>query len=177
MSLRILIIIPFGFTFDMFQLHHDPSVVKEIGILISNTPSNMNSWSWISFQEYISHFYLKSSQWSYSINPLISIDVVLQGLCGYDPQLEFIEMTDVYFVDEMNDFNVKNANVHSLCLTEFPFEFQMNRNQPKDTCDYVAVGGTFDYLHIGHKILLSVSAWITKTKLTVGVMGIFILIL
>ncbi|KAG9097631.1 hypothetical protein FS749_005871 [Ceratobasidium sp. UAMH 11750] len=32
-----------------------------------------------------------------------------------------------------------------------------------------AIGGTFDYLHPGHKILLSMSAWITTSKLIVGV--------
>ncbi|KAF8609862.1 Nucleotidylyl transferase [Ceratobasidium sp. AG-I] len=32
-----------------------------------------------------------------------------------------------------------------------------------------ALGGTFDYLHPGHKILLSMAAWITTTKLIVGI--------
>lgn len=34
-----------------------------------------------------------------------------------------------------------------------------------------ALGGTFDYLHPGHKILLSMAAWITTSKLIVGVTG------
>ncbi|KIJ26454.1 hypothetical protein M422DRAFT_272498 [Sphaerobolus stellatus SS14] len=33
----------------------------------------------------------------------------------------------------------------------------------------VALGGTFDHLHPGHKILLSMSAWITEKKIIVGV--------
>lgn len=33
----------------------------------------------------------------------------------------------------------------------------------------VALGGTFDHLHSGHKILLSTAAWLTKDKLIVGV--------
>ncbi|ELU45036.1 cytidylyltransferase domain-containing protein [Rhizoctonia solani AG-1 IA] len=32
-----------------------------------------------------------------------------------------------------------------------------------------ALGGTFDYLHPGHKILLSMAAWITTSKLIAGV--------
>lgn len=36
----------------------------------------------------------------------------------------------------------------------------------------VALGGTFDHLHAGHKILLTMSAWLTKTKLYIGVAGL-----
>lgn len=35
----------------------------------------------------------------------------------------------------------------------------------------VALGGTFDHLHAGHKILLSMAAWIASEKLIVGVTG------
>lgn len=35
----------------------------------------------------------------------------------------------------------------------------------------VALGGTFDHLHAGHKILLSMAAWIASTKVIVGVTG------
>ena len=34
-----------------------------------------------------------------------------------------------------------------------------------------ALGGTFDHLHAGHKILLSMGAYITSQKLIVGVTG------
>ena len=37
----------------------------------------------------------------------------------------------------------------------------------------VALGGTFDHLHAGHKILLSMGAWIAKEKLIIGVTGKF----
>ena len=34
------------------------------------------------------------------------------------------------------------------------------------------IGGTFDHLHAGHKILLSMSAYITSQKLIIGITGI-----
>lgn len=37
-----------------------------------------------------------------------------------------------------------------------------------------ALGGTFDHLHAGHKILLSMGAWIAEQKLIAGVTGQFV---
>lgn len=34
-----------------------------------------------------------------------------------------------------------------------------------------ALGGTFDHLHGGHKILLTMAAWITDKRLVVGLTG------
>ncbi|KAJ7457810.1 hypothetical protein FB451DRAFT_1509134 [Mycena latifolia] len=36
----------------------------------------------------------------------------------------------------------------------------------------VALGGTFDHLHTGYKILLNMAAWIASEKLIVGVTGV-----
>ena len=41
----------------------------------------------------------------------------------------------------------------------------------KPSLPVVALGGTFDHLHAGHKILLSMAAWITREKVIVGVTG------
>jgi hypothetical protein len=35
----------------------------------------------------------------------------------------------------------------------------------------VALGGTFDHLHAGHKILLSMTAWVTNHRIVCGVSG------
>jgi hypothetical protein len=39
------------------------------------------------------------------------------------------------------------------------------------TYPVVAMGGTFDHIHAGHKILLSMAAWIADEKVIVGVTG------
>lgn len=50
---------------------------------------------------------------------------------------------------------------------------RVTRDDPDDSeesiHDISAVGGTFDHFHDGHKILLTASAFVTKTKLIVGV--------
>lgn len=44
-------------------------------------------------------------------------------------------------------------------------------NAMKKSIPVVAVGGTFDHLHDGHKVLLSVSTFLTQKTLIVGVTG------
>lgn len=41
----------------------------------------------------------------------------------------------------------------------------------KPSLPIVALGGTFDHLHAGHKILLSMAAWVARKKVIVGVTG------
>ena len=63
-------------------------------------------------------------------------------------------------------------------LSEDPDQFQpqvvpLKSVDPSAPMFYpvVALGGTFDHLHAGHKILLSLAAWIARDKLIVGVTG------
>jgi cytidyltransferase-like protein len=44
------------------------------------------------------------------------------------------------------------------------------------TYPVVALGGTFDHLHAGHKILLSMAAWIADEKVIVGVTGMSLIL-
>ena len=46
------------------------------------------------------------------------------------------------------------------------------RRDLPSTFPVIALGGTFDHLHSGHKILLSMSAWIANEKVIVGVTGL-----
>ncbi|CAG8468026.1 16392_t:CDS:2 [Acaulospora colombiana] len=83
-----------------------------------------------------------------------------------------------------------NKNRKAAELTELPIhvidtitppspQIITNHHDPIDKLDddkpqvhpNVAVGGTFDHLHVGHKILLTMSAWITNKRLICGVTG------
>jgi pantetheine-phosphate adenylyltransferase len=55
-----------------------------------------------------------------------------------------------------------------------PSNFPMSAPPHLDTpplYPVVILGGTFDHLHAGHKILLSMGAWIASEKIIVGVTG------
>lgn len=40
---------------------------------------------------------------------------------------------------------------------------------PDECFDYTALGGTFDNIHTGHKILLSTALALTKKSMTIGI--------
>ncbi|KAG8862021.1 hypothetical protein FRB96_002464 [Tulasnella sp. 330] len=59
-------------------------------------------------------------------------------------------------------------------ITLSPHNLSKNISHPipvhrSTTYPVVALGGTFDHLHPGHKILLSMSAWIASSKVVIGV--------
>lgn len=54
--------------------------------------------------------------------------------------------------------------------SENPTREEATPSKPS-TYPVVALGGTFDHLHSGHKILLSMSAWIAHEKVIIGVTG------
>ena len=62
--------------------------------------------------------------------------------------------------EEAVDSGIGTENFNLQDISELP-----------STYPVVALGGTFDHLHSGHKILLSMGAWIAETKLIVGVTG------
>ncbi len=86
----------------------------------------------------------------------MDINVIIAGHCGYDP-LSLYDDSQVLRISAKSD--ISNEGTSSL-----------NHDQnDRQTYSHVAVGGTFDHLHAGHKILLSIAAWICKDKLTCGV--------
>jgi len=81
------------------------------------------------------------------------------------PQIKYIYSTipDSIITDEDSKFDDKFVEQQT-CFIE------TNDNE-RDYYPVVALGGTFDHLHNGHKILLTISAWIASKKVICGVSG------
>lgn len=54
-----------------------------------------------------------------------------------------------------------------------PSKTEMDEHQKPgvESYEHIVLGGTFDHLHSGHKILLAMSAWLATVSVTVGMIG------
>ncbi|KAG6335852.1 hypothetical protein ID866_3242 [Astraeus odoratus] len=111
---------------------------------------------------------------------LMDISVLLKGF----EQPFFSDLaTDVdmcFFVEDDNNSSLLPLSIGSFPRTVLPSANSVSAALSPDPATgakqdglppsypVVAVGGTFDHLHAGHKILLSMAAWIAETKLIVG---------
>ncbi|EJD44148.1 Nucleotidylyl transferase [Auricularia subglabra TFB-10046 SS5] len=123
--------------------------------------------SWDGLQATLSFVYGAATQIAFAMEkPLMDVDVVLEPRVPADvrwdrvfrgagssipPALDGVEVLDV------------PPSEHA------PPVEPLSDSEPIRTYPVVALGGTFDHLHAGHKILLTMSAALASRKLIVGV--------
>ncbi|KND02808.1 uncharacterized protein SPPG_01889 [Spizellomyces punctatus DAOM BR117] len=160
--------------------------------LTSTTHTPVQKWGEI--QSLLCKLYTAASNTAYGLHvPLVNVDIIFEGWCGYDPWLaEDVDGFVGYPEDQvlLATVNVRRGkdNLQHLHLIEIPEpdiadidEPISNPSPPLSSTtagdrpaayDHVALGGTFDHLHSGHKILLTAAAWLTRTRLVCGVMDL-----
>jgi pantetheine-phosphate adenylyltransferase len=157
-------------------------------------PSGTRSWAPV--QKLLTHAYVQATAIAQQQNKiLMKVDVVLLGIETViaEPPEDDWEML-LYTGDLVircchldlihNSGDIKNSpipiawsSLPSIFLSTEPAHRKTLQVQQidSDTTSWsfpvVALGGTFDHLHAGHKILLSMAAWITERKIIVGVSG------
>jgi len=142
--------------------------------------------SWYDVQSLLNVVYVRSARTAADMDkPLLDVDVFLVG-SNLDQGSLTQKDWDCVFVEEGDNASGLPSSLSSLPVTVIPGGISSTPIQPPPVLpppvnhlgnehpplyQVVALGGTFDHLHAGHKILLSMAAWISQKKLIVGVTG------
>ncbi|KAJ3271294.1 hypothetical protein HDV01_006890 [Terramyces sp. JEL0728] len=99
-------------------------------------------------------------------NPLLPVDVLIRGVIGElpVPDLEFVGTKQLYQTTS------KRLDISTGGLKYYK-DYQIKADADVELPYYknVALGGTFDRLHAGHKLLLSMAILICKERLICGI--------
>ncbi|CAO3637070.1 unnamed protein product [Cunninghamella blakesleeana] len=179
--------------------HHNNSHKEYGLFIILNLPNISQDYfqsiqtqqQWEQWQSCITQIYLTQVSIAYQHHhPLFDMNVVLPMICGYDVALQhgidtiFVLPQDTNLIQQWNqrrqDLNLSHLLISPL---EVPFDLlelslkvedkevqeEKIKEDQLEIFNKVAVGGTFDQLHAGHKILLTMTALSTRKSLIVGV--------
>lgn len=96
----------------------------------------------------------------------VSVDILLEQFSVNDLQLDWLfvpeeKMGERFTYKNLEVFDKPTGNSWSKSATAPDSDFERYQ--------VTALGGTFDHIHDGHKILLTVAAFITSSRLIVGV--------
>ncbi|KAF8590087.1 Nucleotidylyl transferase [Ramaria rubella] len=131
--------------------------------------------SWHAVHKLLTHAYVQATRVSQKHNRiLMMVDVVLRGV--HDP-MEGVPIDDWDVIFYSGNTERPSFPATSLPVLHLPADLGSSTIQAasfdainqSSSYSVVALGGTFDHLHAGHKILLSMAAWITEDKIIVGV--------
>ncbi|KAI8970037.1 hypothetical protein BDF20DRAFT_804664, partial [Mycotypha africana] len=147
---------------------------------------------WARIQSVLGRLYVRQLQTAYALEePLFDCHIIFEDLCGYkvekEPYITAIVCSsaeNAQQIREIPESQQQNFERIELSLAgneederkdtqqqplqqHFLHEDEIN-NKP---CSFkrIAVGGTFDHLHAGHKILLTMTAILAQQSMVVGV--------
>ncbi|KAJ1342186.1 hypothetical protein BSLG_003261 [Batrachochytrium salamandrivorans] len=147
--------------------------------------------TWQQFQSLVCALYYTAANETFKSDsaghrdPLLPVNVVLQEWCGYNVWDFAAEKMwvhkliqeriylpgntpDIIWLDPLSTkAQVENTQEKGYTLSSDTLE---KHTMSQSQLGHVAVGGTFDHLHAGHKILLTCTAWLTRSRIVCGVM-------
>ncbi|PPR01091.1 hypothetical protein CVT26_015997 [Gymnopilus dilepis] len=142
--------------------------------------------SWDAVQRILTFTYVQATKVAYDMGKvLMEVDVLLKGL-NEDLNPDLGKDLDICFrvtgdsipvplpstITALRQWYIRPGERHSESRLEtYPGTPTIPDNPQPPAYPVTALGGTFDHLHSGHKILLSMAAYITCRKLIVGITG------
>ena len=128
---------------------------------------------WDDVQRILAHVYVQATKVAQD-NGRILMDVSVLLLESFPPHLA-AEADQCFVVQGLENIPIRNLPLSVLPRGDRVSHPLPVRPLPEEDIPplypVISVGGTFDHLHAGHKILLSMAAWITEKKLIIGVKG------
>ncbi|TDL27410.1 Nucleotidylyl transferase [Rickenella mellea] len=167
-------------------LHTTERILVLVFCKIFNDDQNVShTGSWDDIQRLLTFIHVEATRIAQENDRiLLQVDVLLRGT---DKQVELQESQSnwdhlFYTKHDLSDLPLPGW-MHSIPATKLDLEQVGGSNDVSESVDHVAqypsaypstfpvvaLGGTFDHIHSGHKILLSMAAWIASEKIIVGV--------
>jgi len=140
--------------------------------------------NWFEIQRLLTWTYVESTAVAQDMDKvLLDTDVLLRpphasATKGTVEDEELVKTADALYAfeddsDSLSWWISKSTNPVYVPKPKYPSishaPLSPDANKAKPSFPVVSLGGTFDHLHAGHKILLSMGAWIAMEKLIVGV--------
>ncbi|KAI9571481.1 hypothetical protein HD554DRAFT_2076572 [Boletus coccyginus] len=160
--------------------HLDPAIAAAAAaaedalviVLLSDAfaPTAPRTETWVQVETLLAHVYVQASRAAHRQNNLLlDVSVLLNSvLSAVPPAIDTCFRVDDNIALPDSLASVPHAFLPSLPRPS-PSPPQIRPSSLSPGYPVVILGGTFDHLHAGHKILLSVAAWIATRKVTVGI--------
>ncbi|KAI7860479.1 hypothetical protein BDC45DRAFT_530074 [Circinella umbellata] len=157
--------------------------IKKLLILVQLPGTFTIDGQWEQLQSILCSLYVTQLNVTYAADaPLFDCTVVFDGWCNYSAGLEpsvklmFATEQDVSQVDSWNQQRNEAFEIHELTGSEQEMTTSSSSSTENNSYndngrvfDKTIVGGTFDHIHAGHKILLTMTALLASKTIYVGV--------
>ncbi|KAI0723966.1 Nucleotidylyl transferase [Cerioporus squamosus] len=156
---------------------------NQLAHLGADAPGISRTAYWDDVQRLLTFVYVQATKVAQDMGKiLLDVDVLLKGIAEPFPE-QIVRDAERIFTVTPHDTALptlpasveqRRAEIVVLQPDEHPLHTPAPPPPPVDPSvpplyPVVALGGTFDHLHAGHKILLSMGAWIAKEKLIIGI--------
>lgn len=162
------------------------AAIKNIDILLHTSPAvreySNSTAAFVALQKSISSLYVKAAKVAQDRNISPDITIIFDDWCGYTLAQEDFQWSAIGSVSEDRPLLTNFADLHKSTYPTHDTPQMIltgeTTSRPDSAVEYnpnlskyenVALGGTFDHLHAGHKILLTMAAWLAQKRLLIGI--------